>query len=169
MEVKFDNWLQRRYEPKKRSRIRCKRGDRIHIDYHPVYDARGVWHLEESGKTDSYLEIQSHAESCDINILMARYRNGEVDVLSRIQGIYGDVSEVPTNYAEIINAKLRAEEMFMGLSPELRESYGNSVEQFMASLSTKAGWKALGINFDPPKNDAAVAEKAEVKPDGQER
>lgn len=138
--------LQRRLDGK-HERRHCQSGDRVHVEYQPVYDQRGIWHLEESGKTNKYLEIQSHAESCDINILMARYRNGETDVLSRIQGVYGDVSEVPRNYADILNQQLKAEQLFKSLSPEIREKYGNSVEQFMASFSTKEGWEAIGFKF----------------------
>lgn len=144
--IVFFSELQRRLDGK-HERRHCQSGDRIKIEYQPVYDQRGIWHLEESGKTNKYLEIQSHAESCDINILMARYRNGETDVLSRIQGVYGDVSEVPRNYAEILNQQLKAEQLFKGLSPEVREKYGNSVEQFMSSLSTKEGWEAIGFKF----------------------
>lgn len=159
--ITFENWLQRRFSH--RQRRFCNAGDRVHIDYQPVYDAKGVWHLEESGKSNIYLEIQSHAESCDINIIMARYRNGETDVLSQIQGMYGDVTNVPTNYAEIMNAQLRAKELFMSLAPDVREKYGNSVEQFMASFSTKEGWEAVGFKFDQPSAPApAPAEDQKV-------
>lgn len=132
----------------KHQRTHCRAGERIKIEYQPVYDRRGVWHLEESGTTNAYLEIQSHAESCDINIIMARYRNGETDVLSRIQGVYGDVTNVPTDYAEILNLQLKAEQLFKGLSADVRAKYGNSVEQFMASFSSREGWEAIGFKFD---------------------
>lgn len=146
-EYVFVSELQRRLDGK-HERRHCQSGDRIKIEYQPVYDRRGVWHLEESGKTNQYLDIQSHAESCDINIIMARYRNGETDVLSRIQGVYGDVSNVPTDYAEILNLQLKAEQLFKGLSADVREKYGNDVAQFMASLSTRQGWEDIGFNFD---------------------
>lgn len=162
--LKFDNWLQRRFAHQQRRF--CRAGDRVHIDYQPVYDAKGIWHLEESGKTNTYLEIQSHADSCDINIIMARYRNGETDVLSQIQGIYGDVTNIPTNYAEIMNAQLRAKDLFMSLAPEIREKYGNSVEQFMSSFSSKEGWEAIGFKFDD--SAPAPAPAAEEQKEGAE-
>lgn len=162
-QVLFCNEQMRRLtQPHKR--IHCAAGDREHIDYQPVYDVRGIWHLEEKGKTNKYLEIQSHADSCDLNILMARYRNGETDVLSRIQGVYGDVSQVPRNYAELMNQMLKAQEMFNGLSPDVREKYGNSVEQFMASLGTKEGWEAIGFK-QQQEEQSAVDVATEVKSD----
>lgn len=144
MPVKFRNWVQARYSHK---RLNCNAGSRTHKEYMPVYDMQGIWHLEESGESNHYLEIQSHADSCDINIIMARYANGETDVLSRMQGVYGDFTNVPTNYAEIMNQQIKAKNLFMSLASEVREKYNNSVEEFMSSFSTKEGWEAIGFKF----------------------
>lgn len=138
-------------------------GSPVKKEYQPVYDKRGVWHLEESGKKNIYLEIQSYADSTDINVIMARYRNGEVDVLQQVQGTYGDFSNIPTNYAEIMNQKIRAENLFMSLAPEVREKYGNSVEVFMSEIGTKAGLEKLGVKF--PTEAPAPVEQKEVKAD----
>ena len=146
-------------------RRHCNAGSREKITYEPVYDKRGVWHLEESGKTNLYHEIQSHADSCDINIIMARYRNGETDVLSRIQGVYGDVTNVPTDYAEILNQQLKAEALFKSLAPEIREKYNNSVEQFMSSFSTRDGWEAIGFKFSDDQPGAAAPVEKGVSAD----
>lgn len=142
--LKFTTHLARMVSP---VRFRCEAGSRIAKTYEPVYDRRGVWHLEESGHTNKYLEIQSFADSCDINIIMARYRNGEVDVLQQIQGTYGDFSEIPTNYADIMNKKIQAENLFMSLSADIREKYNNSVEQFMSEIGSKSGLEKLGVKF----------------------
>lgn len=157
-EISFTNWLIQRYDTKARKPRAIEHGSKIKIEYQPVYDVNGVWHLEPSGKNNTYMEIQSHADSCDINLIMARYRNGETDILSRIQGVYGDVTNVPTNYSEIMNQQLKAEQLFMSLAPDVREKYNNSVEQFMASFSTKEGWEAIGFKFDSsPSSDGSEA------------
>lgn len=153
--LSFANWLSVRYDDKRKP-IYIEHGNRVKTEYQPVYDQNGVWHLEKSGETNLYLDIQSHADSCDINVIMARYRNGETDVLSRMQGVYGDVTNVPTNYAEIRNQQIKAEQLFMSLAPDVREKYGNSVEQFMASFSTKEGWEAIGFKFDTPSDSDGV-------------
>lgn len=146
--ISFPTQFTRRYEEP--VRFHTEVGSREAITYQPVYDKRGVWHLEETGKENRYLEIQSYADSCDINVIMARYRNGETDVLQQIQGTYGDFSNVPTNYAELMNAKLQAEQLFMSLAADVREKYNNSVEQFMAEIGTKEGMEKLGVKFDAP-------------------
>lgn len=149
----FTTHLDRMLNPVK---FRQPVGDREKLEYQPVYDKRGVWHLEESGKTSVYLEIQSYAESCDLNVIMARYRNGETDVLQQVQGVYGDFSNIPANYAEIMNQKIQAENLFASLSADVREKYNNSVEQFMAEIGTRSGLEKLGVSFDTPTESKAV-------------
>lgn len=146
------NWLEERFSTD-RHRLFCDRGSRVVTTFSPVFDQRGIWHLEETGKENRYLDIQSHADSCDINVIMARYRNGETDVLSRVQGFFGDVTELPTNYIDVMNAKIKAEKLFNGLSPEVKEKYGNSVDMFMAALGTKEGLEAIGFKFEDKPND----------------
>lgn len=138
-------------------------GSRKAPTYEPVYDQKGVWHLEKTGEEDRYLEIQSFADSCDINVIMARYRNGETDVLQQIQGTYGDFSNVPTNYAELMNAKIQAENLFMSLAPEVREKYGNDVVQFMSEIGSKEGLEKLGVKFDQPASAPAASTEGDVK------
>lgn len=158
-EIKFRTHLQ---ASSNHVRKFVEHGTREKKEYTPVYDKRGVWHLEESGLTNTYLDIQASADSCDLNVIMARYRNGELDVLSQVQGTYGDFENFPKNYAEIMNMKIQAEELFYSLAADVREKYNNSPEQFMAQLGTKDGWRDLGFNFkedlpvEPP-----VAEKKE--------
>lgn len=148
----FENHFSRQMKP---IRCYCDHGTREKKDYMPVYDKAGVWHLEEKKghKVQTYLEIQSYADECDINVIMARYRNGETDVLSQIQGVYGDFSNVPTNYAEILNDTIKMEQIFLSLAPEVREKFNNSVEQFGASLGTKE-WQDVMF----PTQAAAAAE-----------
>jgi len=158
--IEFQTQYSRRFDSP--VRFRTATGSREAVTYEPVYDRKGVWHLAETGKENRYLDIQSYAASCDINVIMARYRNGETDVLQQIQGTYGDFSNVPTNYADLMNAKLQAEHLFMSLSADVREKYNNSVEQFMAEIGTREGMEKLGISFEQTKSE----QESEVSSDG---
>ena len=133
-------------------RIFSAHGEREKREFKPVFDKRGIWHLEQTGTSNTYLDIQSHADSVDINVIMARFRAGETDVLQQIQNQYGDVSDMPTNFADIVNAQLKAEALFMSLSAEVRAKFNNSVEQFMARVGTREGLEALGYKFDTQPN-----------------
>lgn len=65
-----------------RDRIFSDPGSPEHITYAGHYDDKGRVVLEESGRENIYDFIQSHAESCDIHVLMKRYQNGDFDALS---------------------------------------------------------------------------------------
>lgn len=160
--LRVDSYLSRLLSGQRR--VYCPHGTREKADYFPVYDRAGVWHLEKKDTpVQTYLEIQSYADECDINVLMARYRAGDTDVLSRVQGVYGDFSLIPTNYAEIMNEKLRAEQLFYSLSADVRSRYNNSVEQFMSEIGTKSGLEKLGVKFEAPASPEP--EQKEVKDD----
>ena len=77
-----------------RDRISSNSGDPIHVTYAGHYDEKGRVVLEESGRENIYDQIQSHAESCDIHVLMKRYMNGDVSALSQAQGHYHRVTHV---------------------------------------------------------------------------
>ena len=155
--LKFENWRTRQMKSIRRF---CDRGTREKKSYQPIYDRAGVWHLEEMDtKIQTYMEIQSYADECDINLIMARYRNGETDVLSKVQGVYGDFSNVPNDFAEVLNNTIKMEQVFMSLAPEVREKFNNSFEQFGASLGTKE-WQD---KMFPPKSEPDVPAESATK------
>lgn len=102
------------------------------VRYTPKYDDAGVLVLEESGKVNIYNEIQSHAESVDLNTIIRRYESGDVTALCKIQGAFADITDAPVTYAEMLNMIRAAEEIFDQLPRDVREAYNNSFEQFFA-------------------------------------
>lgn len=140
-------------------------GSREHIDRFPVYDERGKWHLEKKEKPDNrYLEIQSHADECDINVLMARYDAGEVDVLNQVQGFFGDVSEIPENYqnlAGMLNIVMNAEDNFKRLPLDVREKFNHSFTEYLASAGSPDWFTKLGLVDAKPPVDKITDPKSE--------
>lgn len=131
-----------------RVRVNAPAGTPIQVIYEPYYTDDGVLEIRPSGKVNSYLEIQSHADSVDINVLLARYRNGETDVLNRVQGFFGDVSDMPKTYAEMLNLIISGERFFGSLSPEIREKFNNSFGQFISQYGTKEFEQKLKTEVD---------------------
>lgn len=118
-----------KYEPVK---VSTPAGSPEMVEYSARYDDDGVIILEEVGKRNIYDEIQSHAESVDLNNLIRRFENGEVDVLSRTQGVFEDITKMPRSYAEMLNLIRVAEDVFEQLPIDVREAYNHSFEQFFA-------------------------------------
>lgn len=125
---KFVNW---RYSKPGDSSIA---GSRYKTEYSAKYDKDGVLVLEEVGKKDLYEYIQSFAESCDINVIMNRYAQGDTDVLQRVQGFYFDVSSVPDNMPELLNKLNHAESEFNKMPVEFKELYGNDFARFICTF-----------------------------------
>lgn len=143
------------------NRVTQNSGDPIKILYQGRLDEDGRIVLEESGKVNLYDEIQSHRDSVDIHVLMQRYVDGDLDVLSRVQGIYTDITSLPKTYAELLNSVIAGEEMFNGLPLEVKERFGNSFTEFMASMDRPDEFfEKLG-----KKPDVSLNNDQEVKSD----
>lgn len=132
-----------------RERQVCEPGSRIHKTYGGHYDEKGRVVLEETGEINLYDEIQSHAESVDIHVLMKRYANGDVEALSKQQGFYGDVLDFPKTYAEALNHMNEMEKRFMALPLEVREKFGHSFSEFLAASGESDFLERLGIASEP--------------------
>lgn len=128
-------------------------GSPIKTLYSPKFDDNGVMYLVESGKANLYQEIQSHADSVDIHVLLQRYAQGDTGVLARVQGAYGDFTQMPHTFAEALNTMIAAEQYFMGLPKDVRAKFNNSFQQFIAKMDNPS-W-ASDVGFKPPE-DAPV-------------
>lgn len=131
-------------------------GSRIKILYAPVFDSAGHMSLVESGKEDIYDYIQSHADSVDIHIILKRFAMGDVSVLSRVQGTYGDFTQMPKTFAEALNTLVAAEQYFNSLPVEVRQRFDHNFNQFIASMDSPTFAQDMGITPPDPVPDQSV-------------
>lgn len=120
-------------------------GDRYKVLYTPHFDDNGVMELVENGREDLYAYIQSHKDSCDIHVILDRFARGDMSVLSKRQGVYGDFTEMPSTYAEALNAMISAENYFNGLPVEIRARFGHSFQKFLVSMDKPGFAEAMGF------------------------
>ena len=146
-----------------RDRIFSDPGSPEHITYAGHYDEKGRVVLEESGRENIYDFIQSHAESCDIHVLMKRYQNGDFDALSQKQGFYGDFLDFPKTYAEALNHMNEMERQFMALPVETREKFGNSFTEFLAASAEPDFLDRLGIKKEAAAEPVPAIPQVEIK------
>lgn len=131
--------------------------------YMPRYDELGNLDLAVSGQEDLYGKIQSHYESTDIHVILDRFASGDTDVLSRTQGFYADISDMPKTYAEVLNSVIAGEHAFDQLPAEIKKQFSNSFAVWMASMDTpdfavKMGWTPTGVEpVQPPTADQQVS------------
>lgn len=140
-----------------RDRVYAHPGNPIKQLYSGSYNERGQVELKEDGTDDIYAYIQSFAESTDIHAIMRRYHNGEVDVLEKVQGFYGDFTEMPTTYAEALQRIADSEKVFMSLPVDVRAKFGHSFSEFLAASQDADFLDRLGFST-PAQPESVPAE-----------
>lgn len=121
-----------------RQRFLTNPGSREKTLYAGSYNSDGTVEIRETGKEDLYGYIQSHRDSVDIHVLLKRYQNGETDVMQRVQGFYGDVTELPDTYAGVLDVIQKANTLFAQLPADKRAMFHNNPEEFIAALDNSA-------------------------------
>lgn len=144
-------------------RVPANAGSRVKQLYSGRYDANGRVVLEEKGTEDLYAYIQSFADSVDINVILARFSNGDTEALSRAQGFYADVTDFPSNMADALNRINECEEMFKSLPLEVRQKFDCSFEQFLSQSGTNDWLEKMGMVehsvVEAPQVDAPVVQE----------
>ncbi len=147
-----------------RERIRTYPGNPIKQLYVGSYNERGQVELKEDGTEDIYAFIQSFAESTDIHAILRRYQNGEVDVLEKVQGFYGDITEMPKTYAEALQRIADSEKVFWSLPVDVRAKFGHSFSEFLAASNDNDFLDRLGVKSNEQPAVEPVAPDVENKP-----
>ena len=134
----------------------------------PQYKLTADGDLEQDGEIDTYAEIQSHADSCDIYTILQRYENGETDVLNRRNGQYVDLTEFPTTFAEMHQKIIDATNEFDHLPLRVREEYNFSAAEFIADIGSDRWFNLMNENREKPaetenKEDLKEEKKEEEK------
>lgn len=101
------------------------------------------------------LTKQSFRDEVNINKIIARYeKTGMVEHLNKKAPFYGDVSGL-VDYQSALNVVKEAEDLFMGMSAEIRSRFNNDPQlmiEFLSDARNKEEAIKLGIvNPDPSK------------------
>lgn len=153
--MKIENAFKTQYDA--RDRISSNPGNPIKQLFSGSYNERGQVELKEDGTEDLYAYIQSFAESTDIHSILKRYENGEVDVLEKVQGFYGDITEMPHTYAEALQRIADSEKVFMSLPVEVRAKFGHSFSEFLSASQEADFLDRLGVKpVEQPATESVV-------------
>ncbi len=126
---------------------KSKPGSGMKDTYKMHVDENGKRELKKSGEYNLYAEIQSYKDSVSIDYILTRFVNGDETALSRVQGIYGDFTQMPKTMAELQQRVIDAEHLFDSLPLDIRAQYNHSASEFFAQLDSD---KTKAI-FSPPE------------------
>lgn len=116
--------------------------------------------LKRVGETDLYAEIQSHKDSCDVNYILQRFAQGDQTALSKIQGVYGDFTNMPTTLAELQQRVVDAENLFYNLPVDVRAEFNHSPSEFYAQIGSD---KFNAIFASPEKPEDMLVDASDVQ------
>lgn len=142
-----------RYDP--HERVLTHGGSRIHKLYQAQLDDEGRIDLVETGEEDIYEMIQSHKDSVDIHTILRQFEAGDTEALVRRQGTFGDFTEIPRTYAEMLNAVIAGEQKFMELPVEVRARFGHSFQRWLAGMDNPDDF-AEKMGWTQPKEEPAA-------------
>lgn len=146
-------------------RVHAPSGSMIASDYGYTLDSFGRKVLEKTGERNVYDEIQSYAEECKIENILKRVAAGDYSDF-RPQGIYQDISDIPTDLNTAQSEMLKVESMFKALSADTKAKYHNSVTEFIAKTGTES-W-LIDTGFIQPKEAEAPAELVDPEKQAKE-
>lgn len=136
-----------------RKRFTCACGSPDETSFKLKIDTDGSRSLVADGKVNMYAKIQSFAQECDINYLLTRFANGDTSSLSKVQGIYGDFTNVPTSIQQLQQRVVDAEKLFYQLPLDVREKFNHSPSMFYAQIGTDSFNDILGITANEAVSD----------------
>lgn len=131
-------------------------GSPIKVTYGSRIDKLGNIIVEEKGKENLYDYIQSFAESCDINNIIKKFESGDLNALNQRKGEFMDLTEMPTDYFEMVNTINEAKYKFERLPIEVKQKFDNDPNKFIATIGTGDWYLKL---FNEKKNDEVKTEK----------
>lgn len=138
------------------SRETSNPGSGMKDTYKMHVDENGKRELKKSGEYNLYADIQSYKDSVSIDYILTRFINGDETALSRVQGIYGDFTQMPRTMAELQQRVIDAENLFNNLPLDIREQYNFSASEFFAQLDSD---KTKAIFAPPEESKETVVEQ----------
>lgn len=134
-------------------------GERIKQNYTATQLQDGVIRLIPSDTTDIQEFIDSFAESCSIEHILALCSAGDTSVLSRAQGAYIDTTMMPKTFRDMLDIVIDGKSKFESLPIEIKNAFGNDFEAWFSDAGSDEWIKKMGLS-------EAAAAAAEVKESG---
>lgn len=140
-------------------------GDLFQIVYTSFYKPDGTIGLKESDRIDIKKEINSYREQTDMSYILSRLMAGDDSVLNPCPPMFGDFTQLPTSYAELLNMVMDAERYFDSLSPDIRKKFDNDRGKWFAQMGTDFWMESMGFVHDVPSEIVSPEPSVPVSPD----
>lgn len=104
------------------------------VNYSAKLEKDGTINLVADGSFDLYAQIQSHKDSCSVELALKRFALGDESALQRTQGAFGDFTAFPNTFAEVLQVMIDSRTYFDALPADVRRNFDFDFNKFIASL-----------------------------------
>lgn len=118
-------------------------GSPVEVVYAPKVLDNGEIELVEVGLKNTDEEIQSYKDSTDIRLILARCDAGDYSGLNVKTPLYGDFTEMPKTYAELLQLQIDSNNLFDSLPADVRYKFDNDPNKFFAASGTKEWYQKI--------------------------
>lgn len=130
-------------------------------EYSYEIDEKGARTLKRTGEVDVYAQIQTYLEETKIENIIQRatYDPAAIGSQEWMTQETVDITNVPENYHEWKRMVNDAENQYNEMPAELKEKFGNSVEQYISEMGTESWAKKLGWTEPEEKKEEVSGEQ----------
>nr|CAI9750176.1 virion structural protein [Microvirus sp.] len=125
-------------------------GDPEHTVFSPHLLPNGSFELLPLAKVNIKDEINSHADECDLSLILNKIENGDFSALCRAPAVFGDGSEIPGNLREFLDVGIEASRAFDLLPHELRSKFNSLKDWVSAGAPASVSPAAVSPVADSP-------------------
>lgn len=142
-------------------RYRAPAGSHIEMRHNPYMLANGRRELRKDKAVAIHDLIQSHKEECEIENIIRRYVEGDMQVLQQRYGQFMDITNCPSSIADAQQFIINAKEEFTHLPKDIKAKFEYNPELYIAEMSTNTqSWlDKVGLS-DKLKLQKEAAEQA---------
>lgn len=127
-------------------------GQRFKKEYVGELNEDGSIYLRETGVIDTQKMIEADAVGSSVPEIIARALAGDVSVV-RNDGFYGDITQMPSTYAEILNTVNAAHRAFDELDVDIKSKFAFNFEQWFATMNTEEWYGKMNMMPQSVKED----------------
>lgn len=120
-------------------------GDLFHDVLTPSFRSDGTIELTVTDRVDIKKEINSHRDETDMAFILSRLMAGDDSVLDSRPPMYGDFTQLPNSYAEMLNLVLDGERYFDSLPLDVRNKFDNDHAKWFSTIGSDSWVSAMGL------------------------
>lgn len=145
-----------------RERVHCGSGSMYQDEFGYEIDKFGRKVLKKTGETNLYAKIQASLEETKIENILKRVVAGD-DSMLRPDGIYADLTELPSNLIEARQAMQNLENVWNDLDNDIKRKYNFNLDEFIGASGSDSWLRDMGL-----LNDTKPETKTEAKTEAKE-